>query len=159
VRDTALAASPSAAVLSVQSVADLVALATKQPTFRMTLLLWFCGGSLLLAAIGVYGVVTQAVTERLRETAIRIALGAHPHVVMATFVRRALTAGLAGLAIGVAMAMALARTLESLLFGVRASDAVSLAFAAVVLLAVTGVAAWVPAMRATRVDAVHVLRG
>jgi ABC-type antimicrobial peptide transport system permease subunit len=137
----------------------MVAEATKQPTFRMTLLLWFCGASLLLAAIGVYGLVTQAVAERLREIAIRIALGAHPRVVVATLVRRALAAGLAGLATGVVLAMMLGRTLESLLYGVRTGDAASLSVAAVLLLVVTGLAAWVPAQRATRVDAVHVLRG
>ena len=158
VRDAALAAGPRAAVLSLRRVPDMVALATRQPTLRMTLLLWFCGASLLLAAIGVYGVVTQAVTERLREIAIRIALGAHPRDVMVTFVRRALTAGLAGLAIGIASAMVLARTLESLLYGVRTGDAASLTVAGAVLLVVTGVAAWVPALRATRVDAVQVLR-
>ena len=125
----------------------------------MTLLLWFCGASLLLAAIGVYGVVTQAVTERLREIAIRIALGARPYVVMVTFVRSALAAGLAGLAIGVALAMVLARTLEALLYGVRTGDPVSLTIAALLLLLVTGVAAWLPAWRATRIDAVDVLRG
>jgi putative ABC transport system permease protein len=125
----------------------------------MTLLLWFCGASLLLAAIGVYGLVTQAVTERRREIAIRIALGAHPQVVMATFVRRALTAGLAGLAIGIAAALLLAQTLQSLLYGVRMGDPASLTVAAVLLLGITGMAAWLPALRATRMDAVNVLRG
>ncbi len=158
-RDTALAAGPRAAVIDLQRVPDMVAVSTRQPTFRMTLLLWFCGASLLLAAIGVYGLVTQAVTERLREIAIRIALGAHPQVVMATFVRRALTAGLAGLAIGIGVALMLAQTLQSLLYGVRMGDTASLTVAAVLLLAVTAIAAWVPALRATRVDAVDVLRG
>jgi ABC-type antimicrobial peptide transport system permease subunit len=125
----------------------------------MTLLLWFCGASLLLAAIGVYGLVTQAVTERLREIAIRIALGAPPRVVMTTFVRRALAAGVAGLALGIGVALMLAQTLQSLLYGVRMGDTASLMVAGVLLLAVTGVAAWVPALRATRVDAVNVLRG
>ena len=78
---------------------------------------------------------------------------------MATFVRRALAAGVAGLAIGMVAAMMLARTLESLLYGVRTGDAASLIVAAVLLLVVTGVAAWVPALRATRVDAVNLLRG
>jgi predicted permease len=159
VRDAARVAGPRAAVLSLQRVPDLVAVATRQPTFRMTLLLWFCGASLLLAAIGVYGLVTQAVADRLREIAIRIALGAHPRTVTATFVRRALTAGLVGLAIGAALAMVLAQTLQSLLYGVRTGDVASLAVAAVLLLTVTGLAAWVPALRATRVDAVNVLRG
>jgi hypothetical protein len=159
VRDAVLAAGPRAAVLSVQRVPELVAAATKQPTLRMTLLLWFCGVSLLLAAIGVYGIVTQAVTERRREIAIRIALGAQPRTVMATFVRGVMAAGVAGLAIGVVLAMMLARTLESLLYGVRTGDAASLAVAGVLLLAVTGLAAWLPALRATRVDAIDVLRG
>lgn len=104
----------------------MVATATKQPTFRMTLLLWFCG--------------------------------AHPRVVMAEFVLRALAAGLAGLVIGVVLAMMLTRTLESLLYGVRTRDAASVTVAAVLLLVVTAVAAWVPALRVTHVDAVHVLR-
>ncbi len=159
VREAAHATAPRATVIELQRVPDLVAVATKQPTFRMTLLLWFCGASLLLAAIGVYGLVSQAVTARLREIGIRIALGAHPRDVMATFVRRALAAGVAGLAIGMALAMMLARTLESLLYGVRTGDAASLITAAVLLLAVTGLAAWLPALRATRVDAVNVLRG
>jgi predicted permease len=159
VRDAALAAGQRAAVIELQRVSDMVAVSTRQPTFRMSLLLWFCGASLLLAAIGVYGLVTQAVTERLREIAIRIALGAHPRVVMATFVRRALAAGVAGLVIGIGLAMMLAQTLQSLLYGVRTGDASSLAIAAVLLLAVTGFAAWVPALRATRVDAVNVLKG
>ena len=159
IRDAALAAGPRSAVIDFQRVPDMVAVSTRQPTFRMTLLLWFCGASLLLAAIGVYGLVTQAVTERMREIAIRIALGAHPRVVMTTFVRRALAAGVAGLAIGIGVALMLAQTLQSLLYGVRMSDTASLMVAGVLLLAVTGVAAWVPALRATRVDAVNVLRG
>ena len=158
VRDAASAAGSHAAVTDLQRVPELVAQATKQPTFRMTLLLWLCGASLLLAAIGVYGLVAQAVAERLREIAIRMALGACPRTLMAAFVRSALVAGLAGLAIGAALAMMLARVLESLLYGVRAGDAASFAAAGVLLLLVVGCAAWLPALRATRVDAVHMLR-
>jgi ABC-type antimicrobial peptide transport system permease subunit len=137
---------------------DLIADATRQPTLRMTLLLWFCGISLLLAAIGVHGVVTQAVTERGREIAIRIALGASPREVTVTLLRRALAAGAVGLGIGALFAIMLARTLESLLYGVHTADAASLALAGVLLLGVTAFAAWLPARRATRVDAVQVLR-
>ena len=157
-RQAAAAAGPRAGVVSVQPVADLVAGAMKQPTFRMTLLLWFCGGCLLLAAIGVYGSVTQAVTDRLPEIAIRLAVGADPRVLTMSFVRRAVATGAAGLAIGVALSIALARLLESMLYGVSPADAASLTLAGVVLLAVTSVAAWLPALRATRMSAVRVLR-
>jgi ABC-type antimicrobial peptide transport system permease subunit len=124
----------------------------------MTLLLWFCGASLLLAAIGVYGLVTQAVTERLHEIAIRLALGADPRALTMSFVRKAVVTGAAGLAIGIALSMALAQALESMLYGVRTGDVASLAIAGVVLLGVTSVAAWLPALRATRMNAVRVLR-
>jgi len=152
------AVGPRAAVLSVQRVPDMIAGATKLPAFRMTLLLSFCGVSLLLAAIGVYGVVTQAVTERRREIAIRLALGAEPYLVTTSFVRTAVVTGGAGLLIGVALSIASARALESMLYGVRAGDAASQAGAGLLLLAVTSLAAWVPALRATRVDAAEVLR-
>lgn len=158
VRDAARAAGSPAAVIDVQQVPEIVAIATQQPTFRMALLLGLCVAALLLAAIGVYGVVTQAVTERLREMAIRIALGAEPRTLTASFVWKALTAGTIGLAIGLAMSIMLARTLEAMLYGVRTADPASLAAAGIVLLAVIAVAAWLPALRATRVDAVNVLR-
>jgi len=158
VNTAAMAVGPLAAVTEVQRVADMVSAATKQPTFRMSLLLWFCGISLLLAAIGVYGLVTQAVNERLREIALRIALGARRRDVVLGFVRGAVMSGAIGLAIGLGLTMLLARTLESLLYGARAGDAASLTLAGAVLLLVIGVAAWIPAMRATRVDAMEVLR-
>jgi len=158
VRDEASAVGPRAMVLSVQQVPDMVAVATRQPTFRMTLLLWFCGASLLLTAIGISGIVAQAVTERLREIAIRIALGAQPRTLTLSFVRQALATCASGLAIGIVFSLMLARLLASMLYGVRTDDVSSLMAAGAVMLAVTGVAAWVPALRATRVPAVHVLR-
>jgi predicted permease len=158
VRDAALAAGPRAAVIALQRVSEAVASATRQPTVRMNLLLWFCGISLLLAAIGVYGLVTQAVTERVHEIAIRLALGASPRLVRAAFVRRVIVAGVVGLALGVAVTLLVARTLQSVLYVERGGDVVSVTMAAAVLLAVIGAAAWVPATRATRGAAMHVLR-
>ncbi len=154
----AMAAGPRAAVTEVQRVADMVSAATRQPTFRMSLLLWFCAISLLLAAIGVYGLVTQAVNERSREIALRMALGASRRDVVLGFVRAAVVSGAVGLAIGLGLTMMLARTLESLLYGARPGDAVALSVAGALLLVVIGLAACVPAMRATRSDAMDVLR-
>jgi hypothetical protein len=157
-RAAATAAGPRAAVLSVRRVPDLIADATRQPSLRMSLLLWLCAASLLLAAIGIYGIVAQTVTERLRDIAIRTALGAEPHALVVSLVQQAITAGVAGLSAGVILSLVLARTLASILYGVRTGDATSLSLAGLLLLAVTGVAAWVPAWRATRVAAMHVLR-
>jgi len=158
VNAAAMAVNRSAAVTDARRVSDMVNAATTQPTFRMSLLLWFCGISLLLAAIGVYGLVTQAVNERLKEIAVRIALGAERHDLVLGFVRGAVVSGAIGLTIGLGLTMTLARTLESLLYGARAGDATSLTFAASILLVVIALAAWLPAMRATRVDAMEVLR-
>ena len=159
VREAVAGVNERASLVELQRVPTIVAAATKQPTLRVTLLMWFCGVSLLLVAIGVYGVVTQSIIERRREIAIRVALGADPQSVTARLVRGALVAGAAGLAIGVALATMLTRLFASLLYGVRPNDSASIAAAAVLLLTVIGAAAWVPALRAARVDAMKVLRG
>jgi predicted permease len=159
VRSAAAAVNARAAVTELRPASDIVGEATRQPAFRMTLLLWFAGVSLVLAAIGVYGLVSQAVTQRRREMAIRLALGADPSRVVRAITRRALTAGAAGVACGSAIALAAGRALEALLYGVRPRDAMSFAAAAAALVAVTGVAALIPALRAARVDPAPVLRG
>ena len=159
VREAVRRADPGAALLEVRQVPAMVAEATRQPTFRMTLLLWFGGLSLLLAAIGVYGLVTQSVTARSREIALRVALGAAPAAMMASIVRGALLWGLAGLAIGVAAAVLLGQSLEAVLYGVRPRDGLSLVGVGLLMLVVTGLAAWMPARRAAGVDPGRVLRG
>jgi predicted permease len=159
VRKTVESVNSSAAVTEFRLVPDLVADATRQPAFRVMLLSWFAVTSLLLAAIGVYGLVAQAIQQRLRDIAIRLALGAEPGRVVAAVTRGALLAGVSGCAIGIGAAWAMAGTLERLLYGVRATDAVSFAFAVLSLLVVTALAAFIPAFRATRVDPVTVLRG
>lgn len=158
IRAAAASVSPRAAVVSVQPIAEMVAAATRQPAFRMLLLLCFCAGSLLLAAVGIYGVVAQAVGERLREIAIRIALGAEPRVLVVSLVRSTVLAGMAGLGIGALLAVLLARVLQSMLYGVDAGDAISLTAAGLILLSVTVVAAALPARRATNGAAVHLLK-
>ena len=159
VRGTITSVNPRVSVTELRTVSEMIAAATKQPALRMTLLVFFAAVSLLLAAIGVYGLVSQAVTQRLREVAIRLALGAEPAGLVVTFARRALAAGLAGLAVGAAASLVLGRTLEALLYGVRPRDLASFFTAAAALLAVTAVAAVIPALRATRVDPTQVLRG
>jgi ABC-type antimicrobial peptide transport system permease subunit len=124
----------------------------------MRLLFAFSIMSLLLAAIGVYGIVSQAVAYRRREVAIRIAVGAAPMRIVATVTRRILVTGVAGLAAGIVAAFMLSSTLEAILYGVRSRDLLSFAVAGLALLAVTAIAALIPARRAVRVDPVTVLR-
>lgn len=157
VRSTVSSLNPRVAVTTVGTAAETVVNATKQPAFRMTLLGWFAAGSLLLAAIGVYALVAQGVAQRTREIGIRLALGASANDVMRTVIRRALIAAVVGAVLGSVAALALANVMEALLYGVRARDASSFAFAATVLLVVTVAAALVPAIRATRVNLVRVL--
>jgi predicted lysophospholipase L1 biosynthesis ABC-type transport system permease subunit len=158
IREQARAISPRAAVTGLDRVPDLVTVATRQPALRMHLLVGFSFASLMLAAIGAYGVVSQAVASRLREIAIRIALGAAPSRVISSMTRGVLLTGIAGLAVGMCAALLLGRTLETLLYGVRSRDVSSFAVSGAALLLVTAVAAVIPAFRAVRADPVKVLR-
>jgi predicted lysophospholipase L1 biosynthesis ABC-type transport system permease subunit len=145
------------AVTEVVTAADAIGKATRQPAFRMALLGWFAAASLLLAAIGVYGLVSQNVAQRMREIGIRLALGATRYDVLRAVMIHALAAATVGCVCGLVSALALANTLSALLYGIRATDALSFIAAALALLAVTALAAFIPAARATRIDAVRVL--
>src|SRR5262249_7232829 len=132
--------------------------ATRQPEFRMKLLVGFAVVSVFLAAIGIYGLVAQAVLQRRREIAIRLALGARPSEVVATVSRSALTVTMIGFAVGILAALVLARVLETLLYGVQPRDAMSFAAAGSILLLTAAMAALLPALRAARIDPAKVLR-
>jgi putative ABC transport system permease protein len=118
----------------------------------------FTLAALLLAAVGVYGVVAQAVARRTREVGIRMALGAGRGDVMRLVVGRGMRPVAVGLAIGCLGALGASKTLAGLLFGVAPTDAVTFAGSAFVLVVVALVACWLPARRATRVDPVVALR-
>jgi ABC-type antimicrobial peptide transport system permease subunit len=116
------------------------------------------GLALLLASIGIFGVLHYAVTQRFAEIGVRVALGAGPGDVARMVVGQGLRLAGIGVAIGVVGALAVTRLMSSMLFGVKASDPVAFAGAAAVLLAVAAVASWAPARRASRVDPVVALR-
>jgi predicted lysophospholipase L1 biosynthesis ABC-type transport system permease subunit len=114
--------------------------------------------ALLLAAIGLYGVMSEAVTKRTREIGIRMALGAEAAGMLWMVLRDAMAMVLVGAIIGIPTILGLTRYAESLLFGVKAQDPATLAGAALLLLAVTALAGFLPALRATRVQPMQALR-
>ena len=118
----------------------------------------FAGIGFLLAALGVYGLMAYTVTQRIHEIGIRMALGAHRSEVMGMVLRRGLVLALGGIAIGVAGSLALTRLIASQLYGVSPTDPVTLAVVSIALLAIALAATFVPARRATRVDAMESLR-
>ena len=113
---------------------------------------------MILAAIGVYGVVAHAVTQRTREIGIRIALGAQSRDVMLLMIRQGMTVCTIGAAVGSGLALAVSRVLGSLLYGIGASDPPTYLAVVALLLAVALLACYLPARRATRVLPVDALR-
>jgi putative ABC transport system permease protein len=129
-----------------------------QPRFRTLLLSAFAITALLLAAVGVYGLISCSVTQRTREIGIRIALGAQPAQVVGPVILEGVTLALVGLALGLAGAFVAARTLSRFLFGIGAGDPVTFAGVSVLLLAVALLASYIPSRRAMRVDPIVALR-
>jgi putative ABC transport system permease protein len=126
--------------------------------FNMILVGLFAATALLLALIGIYGVMSYAVTRRTREVGIRMALGAQTGDVLRLILAQEVRTTLAGVAVGIAGALALTRFMRSLLFGVSPSDPLTFAAVALLLVAVALFASFVPARRATAVDPLHALR-
>jgi putative ABC transport system permease protein len=137
---------------------QLVSTSVAQPRLNLSLLVAFAVLALVLAAVGVYGVMAYAVTQRTHEFGIRTALGASPtDVLKQVFLEGGRLAAL-GLALGLIAALLLTRLMASLLFGVSPSDPITLGLVAVILALVAFAACYIPARRAARVDPVIALR-
>ncbi len=137
---------------------DVVSLSLAPRRFNTWLLAAFGCGALLLAAIGVYGVISYSVAQQTRELGVRIALGAQPRDVMQLVLRRGFALAAVGLVIGIAASLAATRLMASLLYNVSATDPVTFASVGALLIAVALAACWIPARRAMRVDPMVALR-
>jgi putative ABC transport system permease protein len=149
---------PGRPVHEIRALEDYVADASAETRFALFVLGAFAVLAVILTAIGVYGVVAYATARRTREIAVRLALGADAIRIVALVVRESLGWTIAGIAAGVAGALALTRYLASLLFGVGTHDPVTFAAVALLLGATAVVAAALPAFRAVRVDPMLALR-
>lgn len=118
----------------------------------------FAAVALMLAALGIYGVMSSSVAQSTHDMGVRMALGAQPDDLVRSTLRRGLAIALGGVAIGLAGSLALTSTLRSLFYGVNPSDPLTYGVVSVILLAVAGFAVWVPARRAARVDPIVALR-
>jgi putative ABC transport system permease protein len=149
---------PNLPVTGISSMEEVVGASVAQPKLTMQFVGIFAGFALLLAAIGIYGVMAYTVTARKQEMGIRVALGARPADILLLVVGQGMRMTLLGVALGAAVSLALTRLLASLLFGVRATDPLVFSAAALLLVGVAFLACYLPARRATRVDPIIVLR-
>jgi predicted permease len=158
VRSTIRALDPQLAVFGVEPLAQTVSRSVGQQRFTMLLLATFAAVAILLAAVGVHGVLSYMVARRTREMGLRMALGALRRDVTTLIVREGLRLAAVGLALGLLAAAASARLLRALLFGVSETDPLTFVAVAIVVMAVAVSASYLSALRATRGDPVEALR-
>jgi len=158
VRNEILSLDPEQPVYSVKSMDQLVTTSLAQRQLNMVLFVAFSSIALILASVGIYGVMSYSVTQRTHEIGIRMALGAGQRNVLGLVVRQGMALALTGVGFGLAGALVLTRMMSSLLFGVSATDPVTFVAISALLTGVALVACLVPARRATRVDPMVALR-
>jgi putative ABC transport system permease protein len=149
---------PSQPIFNVHTMQDLVEGSVAQPRFRTFLISTFAGLALVLATLGLYGVVAYSVSQRTAELGIRVALGAQPGNILKLVIFHAAGLAAIGLVIGITVTLAGSRIFARFLFGVRATDPITLVATSVILLLVTLGASLVPALRAARIDPATALR-
>jgi putative ABC transport system permease protein len=145
-------------VADIRTMEQVVSRSTSREQFNSLLMSVFALSALVLAAIGIYGVMAYAVQQRTREIGVRLALGAEPGAVRRMVVAQGMRLALVGVVIGVGAAYALSRYMSTLLFGVQARDPLVFVGVPLLLAAIALVAVWIPAARASRIDPLGALR-
>jgi ABC-type antimicrobial peptide transport system permease subunit len=158
IRGEIRAIDPQQPFSSFRPMSAVIAESLTAPRFHMVLLSLFSGLALVLAIAGIYGVMTYAVTARLREIGVRMAIGASAQRILRTVLGQGLALTAVGIVIGVVSAAVLTRLLDTFVFGVSTSDFVTFVVVAGGLLIVAGLASVIPALRAAGVDPVQTLR-
>jgi putative ABC transport system permease protein len=158
IRTAVLQVDPEQPIANLRALDGVIAGSVAQRRFVLGLLAGFAAAALILAAVGLYGVISYGVAQRRREIGIRIAVGATQGAVVRLVLRQGTELTVFGILLGVCGSLALTRVLASQLYGVEATDAPTLAAVAAILAGVALFACWVPARRASRVDPVQALR-
>jgi predicted lysophospholipase L1 biosynthesis ABC-type transport system permease subunit len=145
-------------IYKVRSMEQIISGSLAERRFTMLLLIVFATAALLLAAVGIYGVMSYAVTRRTHELGIRVALGASRREIVALVLRQGMRLAAIGMAAGLVAALALTRFMAGLLYGVRPADPATLTAVTLLLAGIALLACYIPARRATAVDPVVSLR-
>jgi ABC-type antimicrobial peptide transport system permease subunit len=149
---------PNVPVAQVRTLESLYDGSMARTSFTLIMLAIAAGMAMILGSVGIYGVLAFAVTQRTREIGVRAALGAESRRLKATFVRAGMALAIAGIAVGLPLAVAAARLMDALLFGVTRLDPLTYAAVSLALLATAMLASYIPARRAARVDPLVALR-
>jgi putative ABC transport system permease protein len=152
------AVDPSVAVYQIRTMQDRLYDSLARQRFSTSMLGAFALFALILAAVGVYGVMSYLVSQSTRDIGVRVALGAQPGNIVGMVVRQGMELAVIGIGAGLIGAAALTRVMSSLLFGVSATDAVTFSAVALTLALIAMLATYIPARRATKVDPIVALR-
>ena len=158
VREAVWAVDKDQPISNIRTMDQVLAAVVSRERFQMLLLSLFAALALVLACVGLYGVISYAVAQRTREIGVRMALGAQQRDVLKLVIRQGMILTFAGLVIGIAGGLAVTRVMTDLLFGVTATDAVTFISVGGLLLVVSFLACYIPARRATKVDPLIALR-
>jgi predicted permease len=149
---------PQAAIPFIQTMREVVASSVSEQRFQVILLATFAAIAVVLACLGIYGVLAFTISRRTSEIGVRMALGAHPDTILRSTLAAGMTPVLIGIVAGLSISAALARVVANLLFGVRALDPWTYAGTSLVLLIIAALACLIPARRAARLNPIEALR-